>query len=272
MALNVKFAPRNRKGNYLLAGLVYCTCGRKRVGEKSAEHLYYRCSDRIYNFPLPRVCKEKGISAKILDNLVYNQTIKLLNNKALIKKQAQRWIGSKKSSYNEPESQIKALNERADNLKKEEERYLRVYGAGLSSFEAYEKQINDLKLRKTRLQNEQIKVESDVEQKNDKPALDVDTICGKVIQTIKKFNLEDKQAFVRKVINQIIANQTEALVKGYLPLAVEGNGEQSVSFKFTDSYLKDSTSHNIKNGEQNVSFKLTDRHSRFAQCRQEHIV
>lgn len=57
LELNLKFARRNNKKNeYLLTGVIDCICGKPRTGDPANNgHLYYRCTDRLSRFPMPRV-------------------------------------------------------------------------------------------------------------------------------------------------------------------------------------------------------------------------
>src|SRR5438093_1079973 len=94
---NYSLANRNKKNEYLLAGKIRCTCGRTRCGEGvlHGKHLYYRCSDRVLRFPLPPVCKERGINARIADNLVWGKIAELISSPALMSAQIARWARSR---------------------------------------------------------------------------------------------------------------------------------------------------------------------------------
>lgn len=65
LKLNYETCDRNKKNEYLLGGQIYCVCGKRRTGEgpQHGKHLYYRCSERVYSFPLPSKCKVKGVNA-----------------------------------------------------------------------------------------------------------------------------------------------------------------------------------------------------------------
>jgi site-specific DNA recombinase len=95
--VNYALSRRNKKNEYLLAGKIRCVCGRTRSGEGvlRGKYLYYRCSDRILRFPLPAVCKERGINARISDELVWQKIVDLMSSPELMLSQAERWIRSK---------------------------------------------------------------------------------------------------------------------------------------------------------------------------------
>src|SRR3989344_9403805 len=80
---------RNKKNPYLLAGKIWCSCGKRRTGEgpQHGKHLYYRCSDRVSNYPLPRTCVERGVNARIADKLVWQKIVNLMSSPELLSKQ-----------------------------------------------------------------------------------------------------------------------------------------------------------------------------------------
>jgi len=218
LKLNYKYAKRNRKNNYLLAGLIKCTCGKTRVGERSGKHLYYRCANRIYNYPLPPTCNEGGINAGILDDLVYKKVGKLIANENLIKKQADKWLSNKQFSNIVENEQENSIDEKLGKLDEEEGRYLQAFGKGLSSFEVYEKQIKDLNNRRETLQIEKQEQKQTTEQVNFLSNLNIPQLCKEAVVTIIKLSFADKQILLRKIINKIVANQELATVTGYIPV------------------------------------------------------
>src|SRR5258706_6413060 len=80
LKINATLSPRNKKNQYLLGGVIRCSCGRSRVGEgpQHGKYLYYRCTDRVHSFPLASKCTEKGINARIADALIWNKIHKLM--------------------------------------------------------------------------------------------------------------------------------------------------------------------------------------------------
>ena len=53
--------------------------------------------DRVLRFPLPAVCKEKGLNARIADELVWQKIVDLMSSPKLMLSQAERWINSKQN-------------------------------------------------------------------------------------------------------------------------------------------------------------------------------
>jgi site-specific DNA recombinase len=89
---NPKLARRSRKNDYLLSGKIRCVCGVPRGGEgpQRGRYVYYRCANRIYNYPLPPTCSERGINTRIADALVWNKLAELMSSPELLRGQAER--------------------------------------------------------------------------------------------------------------------------------------------------------------------------------------
>jgi len=70
-------------------------CGRSRTGEGplKGKHLYYRCTDRVLRFPLPPECRERGLNARIADELVWRQLVQLMSSPELMRQQVERRVG-----------------------------------------------------------------------------------------------------------------------------------------------------------------------------------
>src|SRR3989338_6159779 len=96
---NFALCDRNKKNQYLLAGKIRCICGKTRGGEgpQHGKHLYYRCNDRNYCFPLPRTCMEGGINARIADRLVWDKITGLMSSPDLLQTQIDRWTNARRN-------------------------------------------------------------------------------------------------------------------------------------------------------------------------------
>jgi len=222
---NFEHSKRNRKNEYLLSGVIYCFCGRKRTGEgpQHGKHLYYRCTDRVYRFPNPAVCLERGINARIADQLVWDGIKRFMCSSTLIKKQVDRLVSKtdqmKERAQGSSESLIEALKE----IKKEEQRYIRIYGAELISLEQFEDVIKDLKTKRASLEK-QISHFDNAILKDDiiLPSHDtIDRFINGVKNAFENLAFDSKQRIIRRCINKIIANQEEMTVYGYLSLEKE---------------------------------------------------
>lgn len=231
LKINFEMCKRNRKNDYLLAGSIYCVCGRRRAGEgpQKGKHLYYRCTDRVHSFPLPHTCNEKGINARIADRLVWGRLSSLMTSPDLIKKQAERWISKKKEKGNQAVGSIETINTELNKIKKEEERYLKAYGAELINFEQLQETVGDLKVRKVALERQLSQISEQKEEIETKVPnqKEIERFTAKAVEELPNLGFDIKQAIVRKLVDKVVAKQSEMTVYGYLPL---GKEDENVKF------------------------------------------
>lgn len=134
---NFALCDRNKKNQYLLAGKIRCICGRTRGGEgpQHGKHLYYRCNDRNYSFPLPPTCPEKGINARTADNLVWDRVAGMMSSPDLMMAQITRWTNSRLNKVKSSVGDIPTIEKEISKLKTQEDRYNKAYGADVFTIE-----------------------------------------------------------------------------------------------------------------------------------------
>ena len=116
---NFELSARNKKNDYLLGGKIYCPCGQRRCGEgpQKGKHLYYRCNDRVFSFPLPRTCYEKGINARIADKLVWDKIESLMSSPELMMKQVERWMNNQRTKPLTQAADLESIEKEVRKLK-----------------------------------------------------------------------------------------------------------------------------------------------------------
>jgi len=245
---NFELSQRNRKNDYLLSGKIYCVCGRRRTGEGAlhGKHLYYRCTDRVLRHPLPKVCNEKGINARMADELVWKGLSKMISSQELLTIQLNRWLkrqgGKAKSSCGNLGEMIKEI----DKFKEQENRYNKAYGAGLFTMGQLKEYTASIKDKIGSLQIQIAKAKQ--EQTNAVTLLpeqgEIKTFVEKAKEVIRTFNFAQKREIIIDAIDKIIGTKTELKVAGHITIY----------------------------SQQNVVFKSISRHRGLAQCRQIHPI
>jgi site-specific DNA recombinase len=241
---NYEMCVRNKKNEYLLAKMIYCVCGRRRAGEgpQHGKHLYYRCTDRTYSYPLPKRCLEKGINARIADKLVWQRVGGLMTQPKLLKEQADRWVGSQKKEPVNMFDSADALKEELDIIKEKEARYIKAFGAGMFDLTQLDNVTSELKLRKMVLEKKL--AEQNTNHTHTEVNLpdysQIEEFCKRASDKLSELSFEAKRAILTKVVNKIVGNQKQLMVYGYLPLELN----------------------------QYVKFETSSRDSRFAKCRE----
>jgi site-specific DNA recombinase len=213
LALNSKFAQRNKKNKYLFGGMVWCACGQKRVGEGVNGKCYYRCTDRLHRFPLPPECEEGGVNVAVMDAVAWQKLSMLLTDPALIKQQIERYqtkyLSKTDTDNNKVKHQLKLL-------KDEERRYAKVYGQGLLSEAVYHERMSDVLRQQKQLE---YALTTPTGRKDDRlKAINVEDIVNRFTQFIGKLSFEDKLFTVRKLVDKVIATKEEVIICGHIPV------------------------------------------------------
>ncbi len=220
---NFEAASRNTKNEYLLSAKIWCSCGSRLTGEgvKNGRNLYYRCTNRVRNFPLLPTCTRKGINAKVIDESVWQQIKHLMSSPELLEVQAKRWFNERQNKKFHSSIDKGTIQKEIDKLKEHEHRYTKAYGAGLISIEQLKEYIQPVRDKTKSLieQLEKNRVESEQNGKTILPASDqIELFVQKAAKTLQNLNFGAKKAIIKNVIEKIIATPQELLVYGYIPI------------------------------------------------------
>lgn len=214
---------RNKKNDYLLSNFIYCTCGRRRNGEGvlGGKHLYYRCTDRVLSYPLPRKCFEKGVNARVADELVWKKVSSLMSNKELLKKQVERYLReqSKKLKYENKDLQV--LEKELLKLKKEEERYNKAYGAGVFDLDTLKEYTGTIReqISGIKVQIDEVKKEKDLFSLNSAPTeKQIEEFATRSASMLKRLDFTKKREIAVKIIDKVEATKHSLQVYGKIPV------------------------------------------------------
>jgi site-specific DNA recombinase len=238
---NSQFCMRNKVHEYLLSTLIKCSCGNTRAGEGINNHLYYRCSDRVNRFPLPKQCFSRGVNATILDKKVWKEIYKLLTEPKRIKEQYKKW-NKKVNSIQEGNNsgEIIKLNKELEEQKELEERFVKAYGSKVISLEQLQSQLAEIKLKKNQIMSKLAAFNNNVLPAS-KPIIlpDLKQFCDTIKSEIRKLNFKERQYTVRQIIDTVVTDGVTALVQGFLPLvALEENTQNNYGQSFINRYCR----------------------------------
>lgn len=204
IAFNKKYAPKNRKHDYLLAGKVFCECGNRRVGDgysKGGNH-YYRCAERIYRFPLESKCRAHGVNAILLDGLFWRELVKYLNDGRLLKKSAVQWLKLDNEIRDYDKDEESKIEGELNKIHEEEMRYAKAFGVGALDFEQFKGLMKETKRKKALYQaqieglNRKIKNENIGENQ-------LDELCEEAKRVIKELDYNNKKELIRDTIDKV---------------------------------------------------------------------
>lgn len=247
LKINYELAQRNRKNEYLLSGKIKCVCGNSRAGEgpQRGKHLYYRCTARVHSYPLPPECQQRGLNARIADELVWKKIAAMMSSPELIAKQAERWMESRTTKTINTTVDIEALQKEVVKIEKQEARYVSAYGEGVLSLDKLRELTQPLKKQITHLKGQIAKAELVNAEQVPSSVLtkeEVKEFAKHSAQKLSHLNFESKRAIVMSVVDKIVGSQESLHVYGHIPL------------------------------KNHVKYETNDRHCRASKCGQIHIV
>lgn len=217
---NSVLATRNKQYPYLLSGKIRCSCGRTRGGlNQRQKYQYYRCNDRIYNFPFPAKCKSQSINAKISDELVWKHISALMSSPDLMKSHAKRWLEAKKDK-SAPLSNIENLKKEIGQLREQEQRFNKAYGAGVLDLDKLKEYVTPIRDRLTVVEYQLAQSEKQAEQIDEVMPTDdeIAMFANQATKYLADLSFEAKREIVLNVIDRIIATPDKLEVYGYLPI------------------------------------------------------
>ena len=221
---NFALMGRNKKNNYLLAGKIWCACGRRRTGEgpQHGKHLYYRCTNRVYSFPLPRTCNEGGINARIADEAVWEKLKQIMSTPSLMVAHAKRWTENQKNSATDKSMiDIEDTKKEITKLKDQEKRYTNAYGEGVIALDKLREHIAPLKEKISLLEKNLSIAYAAQEQRLEitLPNEEEITLFAKEAEGVLNTLLfSSKKAMIGKTIDRVFSAQNELHVHGSINL------------------------------------------------------
>ncbi len=219
---NFALCQRNRKNEYLLANKIYCACGKHRHGEGyyNKPNRYYRCDDRVLNFPLPAQCKEKGVNAVLADKLVWNKISGLMSSPELMKEQVSRWFKGRQTKAQSELVDTQALEKEKQKLSEQMERYNKGYGAGIFDLEQLRAYISPLRQRMAQIDNQIVTAKNHLSQTQlEEPnKQQMENFAEKAKKTLQGLKFEAKREIIVNTVEKVIATKQFLKVTGFVPV------------------------------------------------------
>lgn len=222
---NKKLSARNTREPSLLQGLVICgECGCPFY-KKRWSKTYYQC--RSHMDTKIKTCENNSIEQKRLDELVYNEIIKMLHNPSLLKQELLRREKENKN-IEEIEKEEIFVKKEFEKLHKERERLFDAYQNGVLDLDSLSTRNQGLEKRRNLLDKQMKILHSSRIQKEIE--VNWEKIFEKILEYIKKSSPElpfkEKQKLIRLIIEKIIVTKEEIkIVHCISPRIFQGNGQ-----------------------------------------------
>lgn len=258
LVLNKKYSPRNTKGQYLLSGRLWCTCGKRLSGSASSKFKakYYRCSNKVLMFPLPKTCEEKGMNATVVDSIIWSTITNFMTSPDLLKQQLQRWSEEQRNAIPLQTVDIEALEKELDKLKAQEARFTHAYGAGLFTVETLAQYVTPIRTQIATVENEISQSKESPKTNEIKEFSDADILnfAEKCRRGLPNLSFEEKKAIIAKTVERIDGSREQLTITGYLPIA-ESNVELCTNCR-DGQYTMQKMRYSLLPDKKGLPFKL----------------
>lgn len=226
---NKRFSPRNnKKYEYLLSGLLRCQeCGYALYGKPASsskyKRLYYRCAGQDgHRWTNGRVCSAHPIRVDALDELVWEQTRRLVEQPDLVMQEYTARAQKKQRQQTEFKALLAKKKRESKQLELEKERLLDLYQGGQIALAEIEPRLKGLRSKIKKSQDECALLEK--EEKEESHRLQLIEQFADFTQRMKanltNLNFEGRRQIVRLLVEEVTVNaQTEEItVRHILPL------------------------------------------------------
>jgi len=229
LAENKRFSPRNnKKHEYLLSGLLRCKeCGYALYGKPASnskyKRLYYRCAGQdSHRFIKGRVCSAHPIRVDALDELVWEQTRRLVEQPELVLQEYSARVQKKRRQQTEFKALLAKKKRENKQLELEKERLLDLYQSGRIAMAEIEPRLKSLRSKIKKAQDECALLEK--EEKEESHRLQLIEQFADFTQRMKanltQLDFEERRQIVRLLVEEVIVNtqKDEITVRHVLPL------------------------------------------------------
>jgi site-specific DNA recombinase len=236
---NVTFSPRNVKHFYLLRGLVKCGgCGAPYVGQPCHGWFYYRCFAR---------CKRLlSVRDHVLDEVVWSAVEEALLKPELLLDQVEKHQLRVQRQASHLRTEIREIEAGLEGVRREEARIIEAYRKEVLSPAQLGEELEKIKARTAALEARKGKIAEE-----GSPAEDADVrrsavdYCLKVAVRLKALTAEERQHFLRLLIDQVVFEGERVRIKGIIPLLQEEKASTDNGNERGESVILESIEENV---------------------------
>jgi site-specific DNA recombinase len=229
---NKQISRRRTKEPTLLQGLLVCeTCGyalyRSSTRTTKRKLYYYRCigSDN-WRYPNGRVCINRPIRQDYLDELIWKQVVRLIENPDLVREEINRRIKEAQDS-NPAKIRKEVLVKEGIRIQSGMDRLLDAYQEGLLPIQELRVRVRELRKRKAAMESELQSIEAKVI--NEKVYLQlvnkIDDFLDHIRKSAESMNVLERQRILRLIVKEVLVGPDTLKVVHSIPLVNSNSGE-----------------------------------------------
>jgi site-specific DNA recombinase len=233
---NKRFAARNTKTPALLQGLVVCrdcgyACYRNSTRTSAGRHIYYyRCTGSDdWRHPGGRVCANRPVRADELDDLVWTQTLALLEDPTLIQAEIDRRLSALRAEHPAARRQ-EALERDVTRARATTGRLIEAYQEQLITLDELRARMPDLRKRETALAAQLDALSTELHDAETYLKL-ADTLHGlsaRIEQTADQLTIEDRQRLLRLIVQEVRIGADDVTIRHSIPTPTSDQPEGSL--------------------------------------------
>ena len=235
---NKQHSQRNTKVMTLLQGMMVCSeCGYslyRSFTETSAKKriYYYRCfGSDAYRFEGVRKCTCKPVRQDYLDNVVWQQIVKLLEDPVLIQREIEKRVEETRQA-SPVVKQKAAIEKQRTKLSQSMDKLLDAYQEGLITIAQLRKRMPELQKRvnTTEKELENLKThELALDQRLQ--LLDVQSFTSQLGQNVNHLDIKEKKKILRLLVKEIVIGDDIIDIRHSIPLKEAKNEENDKSYQ-----------------------------------------
>jgi site-specific DNA recombinase len=225
---NKLFAPRRTVEPSIVQSLVSCSkCGyamyRTSTRSSARRIYYYRClgSDAWRHLSGP-LCDNRPVRQDLLDELVWNEVIKLLEHPELIEAEIERRLAAARET-NPNKRREEALRRELTRTRKSMERLVTAYQETLLSLEELRARLPELRRRE---QTSQAELQSIIDQTNDRAAYlrlteTLSTFLSRLRRSAQTLDIAERQRIVRLLLKEVLVGDETIVIRHSIPIPAD---------------------------------------------------
>ena len=226
---NKRFSPRNNtKFEYLLSGLLRCQeCGYALYGKSASnskyKRCYYRCAGQDgHRWTTGRVCSSHPVRVEALDDLVWEQTQRLIEQPELVLKEYATRVQKKQRQRSEYKELIAKKRKEIKQQELEKERLLDLYQGGRVSLAEIEQRLKAIRAKMKKAADECALIEKEEKEEGQRLQLieQFTEFAQRMRANLTNLEFAERKQIVRLLVEEVKVNtkSEEITVRHILPL------------------------------------------------------
>ena len=215
---NSRLSNRNAKYQYLLKGLIYCTCSKRIYGYPCHGIPRYKCSDKYLRYPLPRTCSQGTVDTETVDTAVWNAFLMTLARPEVLKSKLTNMVAEREERIKKFEAELIRTKKKLQDLDEDENRFLEAYAQKAITVEQLKRQNDRSNVERQNLRLAKARLER--ESKIDPPTLqpsEVEEQLKKVIEMARNAGFKLKKQILTLFVSQVTIGDGIVRIRAYFP-------------------------------------------------------